>query len=144
MKPNFLMLVFLLYACQHNTSIFKQPSIEKYVKQECELTNNGKYEYCCVLIGYDYFKKDGNISMEVVFSHTPAALAQYQDFFQSRYYHQFDKELTVNVQNALKEDILNDWVDPLDYESFPSQNEHGRLYRSLDIRLDKNTWQIIE
>ena len=144
MKWWFWIIVFLFYSCQCNRSVFKQPAIEKYVLQECELQNNEEYEFCCVLISYDYFKLDGNLSMSVVFSHTPAVLSQYPDFFQSRYYHKYGKELTVNVQTALKEEVLNDWVEAFDYKHFTSQNEHGRLYRSLDVRLDRNTWQIIE
>lgn len=126
-----------------NASIFKHNEIEEYIEQECKLEKNEKYEYCCVMIENTYPRSD-YLEMSVMFDSAIMALEQNPYIYQSRYYPLYGKLVSICVETPIKEEIINDNVEPFDYEEYYASDHPMRciLRVSSRARINKNTWQV--
>lgn len=116
MRAGILGIICLCCVSCSNASIFKHNEIEEYIAQECKLEKNEKYEYCCVMIENTYPRSD-YLEMSVMFDSAIMALEQNPYIYQSRYYPLYGKLVSICVETPIKEEIINDNVEPFDYES---------------------------
>ena len=143
MRAGILGIICLCCVSCSNASIFKHNEIEEYIAQECKLEKNEKYEYCCVMIENTYPISD-YLEMSVMFDSAIMALEQNPYIYQSRYYPLYGKLVSICVETPIKEEILNDNVEPFDYEEYYASDHPMRciLRVSSRARINKNTWQV--
>lgn len=143
MRADILGIICLCCVSCSNASIFKHNEIEEYIAQECKLEKNEKYEYCCVMIENTYPRSD-YLEMRVMFDSVIMALEQNPYIYQSRYYPLYGKLVSICVETPIKEEILNDNVEPFDYEEYYASDHQARciLRVSSRARINKNTWQV--
>lgn len=143
MRVDILGIICLCCVSCSNASIFKHNEIEEYIVQECKLEKNEKYEYCCVMIENTYPMSD-YLEMSVMFDSAIMALEQNPYIYQSRYYPLYGKLVSICVETPIKEEILNDNVEPFDYEEYYASDHPMRciLRVSSRARINKNTWQV--
>ena len=143
MRAGILGIICLCCVSCSNASIFKHNEIEEYIEQECKLEKNEKYEYCCVMIENTYPRSD-YLEMSVMFDSAIMALEQNPYIYQSRYYPLYGKLVSICVETPIKEEILNDNVEPFDYEEYYASDHQARctLRVSSRARINKNTWQV--
>ena len=143
MRAGILGIICLCCVSCSNASIFKHNEIEEYIEQECKLEKNEKYEYCCVMIENTYPISD-YLEMRVMFDSAIMALEQNPYIYQSRYYPLYGKLVSICVETPIKEEIINDNVEPFDYEEYYASDHPMRciLRVSSCDRINKNTWQV--
>ena len=143
MRAGILGIICLCCVSCSNASIFKHNEIEEYIAQECKLEKNEKYEYCCVMIENTYPRSD-YLEMRVMFDSAIMALEQNPYIYQSRYYPLYGKLVSICVETPIKEEIINDNVEPFDYEEYYASDHPMRciLRVSSRARINKNTWQV--
>lgn len=143
MRVDILGIICLCCVSCSNASIFKHNEIEEYIEQECKLEKNEKYEYCCVMIENTYPRSD-YLEMSVMFDSAIMALEQNPYIYQSRYYPLYGKLVSICVETPIKEEIINDNVEPFDYEEYYASDHPMRciLRVSSRARINKNTWQV--
>jgi len=143
MRTDILGIICLCCVSCSNASIFKHNEIEEYIAQECKLEKNEKYEYCCVMIENTYPRSD-YLEMSVMFDSAIMALEQNPYIYQSRYYPLYGKLVSICVETPIKEEIINDNVEPFDYEEYYASDHPMRciLRVSSRARINKNTWQV--
>ena len=143
MRAGILGIICLCCVSCSNASIFKNNEIEEYIEQECKLEKNEKYEYCCVMIENTYPRSD-YLEMRVMFDSAIMALEQNPYIYQSRYYPLYGKLDSICVETPIKEEIINDNVEPFDYEEYYASDHQARgiLRVSSRARINKNTWQV--
>ena len=143
MRAGILGIICLCCVSCSNASIFKHNEIEEYIEQECKLEKNEKYEYCCVMIENTYPRSD-YLEMSVMFDSAIMALEQNPYIYQSRYYPLYGKLVSICVETPIKEEIINDNVEPFDYEEYYASDHPMRciLRVSSRARINKNTWQV--
>ena len=84
------------------------------------------------------------LEMRVMFDSAIMALEQNPYIYQSRYYPLYGKLVSICVETPIKEEIINDNVEPFDYEEYYASDHQARciLRVSSCARINKNTWQV--
>ena len=128
MRTDILGIICLCCVSCSNASIFKHNEIEEYIEQECKIENT--------------YPRSDYLEMSVMFDSAIMALEQNPYIYQSRYYPLYGKLVSICVETPIKEEILNDNVEPFDYEEYYASDHQARciLRVSSRARINKNTW----